>query len=66
MLNVLGLSDFSGDEFDKEEIKKEVKEEVKEEVKGEIKEEESESDGDDPNVIYKKWRQIQEGTKLDR
>ena len=51
-MNILGLSDFSGDAFDKEEIKKEVKEEVKEEVKGEIKEEEWESDGGDPNVIY--------------
>ena len=60
-MNVLGLSDFSGDEFNKEEIKKEVKEEVKEEVKGEIKEEESESDGGDPNVIYKKMETVTGG-----
>ena len=39
---------------------------VKEEVKEVVKEEEAESDGIDPSVIFKNWRKLEEGTKLDR
>ena len=74
MLNILGLSIFSSDVLDKEDIKEEVKEEVqakikeevKEEVKAEVKEEECESDGADPNVICKNWRWLEEGSELER
>ena len=66
----LGLSIFSSDVLDKKDIKEEVKEEVKaevkEEVRAEVKEEECKSDGADPNVIFKNWRQFEEGTKLER
>ena len=62
MLNILGLSNFSEDESNAEE----VKEEDQEEAMKQVKEEEAESDGNDPIVIYKKWRKLQEGTKLDR
>ena len=64
------MSDFSGVEFDEEEvkqdIKEEVKQEVKKEVKEEVKEEGSESGGCDPNIIYKKLRQLGDGSKLNR
>ena len=55
---MFALSYFSGDEFDEEEVKEEVEQEVKEEG--------SDSDICDPNIIYKKWRQLGDGTKLKR
>ena len=57
-MNIFALSYFSGDEFDEEEVEQDIKEEVKEEG--------SESDCCGPNIIYKKWRQFGDGSKLNK